>query len=206
MAYFSHDITFNRKTKEKMYSYFLNKFEFHIDTYEIPIYNSSIDNDRCIYITKFDNCNLKIILTPNFISIDVILNEKNTIHYYENLNNHYIEYELNKIILENLGKKYDNFSCDFLYDEKYCFNFTDTIVPYKTIYVQFNKQNIEKNKKNILNFNSDEIFELLNIKLYKINHMLYIENTNTCDYYDISHTDYQNFIEYLKTTLQLSFI
>ena len=50
---------------------------------------------------------------------------------------------------------------------------------------------------------SEELFELINIKMYRINYILYIENENTCDYYDISHTDYQNFIKYLKTSIAL---
>ena len=132
-----------------------------------------------------------------------------------------MEYELNKIILENLEKKYKNdlsvHSIDYYSDESKIrkirflphFEFNDTIVPVKNLTVSFNVQNTEKIKKMLSELDennldaSEELFELINIKMYRINYILYIENENTCDYYDISHTDYQNFIKYLKTSIAL---
>ena len=64
--------------------------------------------DRNIYVTKFDNCELKIILTPKFISIEIVYKSGEIINCHEKITNSCMEYELNKIILENLEKKYKN--------------------------------------------------------------------------------------------------
>ena len=106
--------------------------------------------DRNIYVTKFDNCELKIILTPKFISIEIVYKSGEIINCHEKITNSCMEYELNKIILENLEKKYKNdlsvHSIDYYSDESKIrkirflphFEFNDTIVPVKNLTVSFN--------------------------------------------------------------------